>query len=139
MKEMRILSRFSLALFAIVVFTFVFAASAYAVDGLQVEGAAICENVVDREPVDAGSSFPVSVGRLYCFTKIVGAGSPTEVTHVWYFGDAERGRVTLSVGGSNWRTYSSKIVQEHEAGAWRVEVLDADGNTLETVEFEVVK
>lgn len=139
MKEMRTLSRFSLVVFAMVVFTFAIAVSAHAVDGLQVEGAAICENVVDREPVDAGSSFPVSVGRLYCFTKIVGADSPTEVTHVWYFGDAERARVTLSVGGNNWRTYTSKVVQEHEVGAWRVEVLDADGNTLETVEFEVVK
>ena len=139
MKDLRILLRFSLVTLAMVGFTFATAVSAQAVDGLQVEGAAICQNVVDREPVDAGSSFPVSIGRLYCFTRIIGAESPTEVTHVWYFGDAERARVTLSVGGSNWRTYSSKIVQEHEVGAWRVEVLDTDGNTLETVEFEIVK
>jgi hypothetical protein len=43
--------------------------------GLSVETSAICEDVVDREPVDEGTSFSVSVGRLYYFTKIVGAES----------------------------------------------------------------
>jgi hypothetical protein len=110
-----------------------------AAEGLSVEDAAICANVVDREPTDVGTSFPVSVGKLYCFTKIVGAQEPTEVSHVWYFGDEERARVTLSVKAANWRTYSSKILQEHEVGSWRVEVLDADGNNLQTVDFEVVQ
>jgi hypothetical protein len=110
-----------------------------AAEGLSVEDAAICANVVDREPTDVGTSFPVSVGKLYCFTKIVGAQEPTEVSHVWYFGDDERARVTLSVKAANWRTYSSKILQEHEVGSWRVEVLDADGNNLQTVDFEVVQ
>ena len=35
---------------------------------LEVESAAICEDVVDRDPVDAGDSFSVSVGKLFCFT-----------------------------------------------------------------------
>lgn len=106
---------------------------------LQVEDAAVCTNVVDRQPVDSAASFPASVGRLYCFNRIVGAQDPTQVIHAWYYGDEERARVTLSVNGSNWRTYSSKLIQPHEIGAWRVEVLDADGNTLETVQFEVTQ
>jgi len=105
--------------------------------GLSVETSAVCENVVDREPVDEGTSFSVSVGRLYYFTKIVGAETATEVTHVWWFGSSERARITLPIGGSYWRTYSSKVLQAHEIGTWRVEVIDADGNNLETVEFTV--
>ena len=35
---------------------------------LEVAVAAICQDVVDREPVDAGVSFSASVGALYCFT-----------------------------------------------------------------------
>jgi hypothetical protein len=104
---------------------------------LSVETSAICEDVVDREPVDEGTSFSVSVGRLYYYTKIVGAETATEVTHVWWFGPTERARITLPVGGSSWRTYSSKVLQPHEIGTWRVEVIDADGNNLETVEFTV--
>jgi hypothetical protein len=104
---------------------------------LGVSVAAICKNVVDREPVDAGISFAAAVGKLYCFTKIIGAESPTQITHVWYFDGNERARVDLAVNGASWRTFSSKIIQEHELGAWRVDVMDAEGNVLKTLEFEV--
>jgi hypothetical protein len=131
--------RYGLGLLGAFALVFSLAATVAAADGLSVEDAAICENVVDREPTDVGTSFPVSVGKLYCFTKIVGAEEPTEVTHVWYFGDQERARVSLAVRAANWRTYSSKVLQEHEIGNWRVEILDADGAILQTVDFEIVK
>jgi hypothetical protein len=104
---------------------------------LDVSVAAICRDVIDREPVDSGNSFTVSVGKLYCFTKITGAQSPTHVTHVWSFDGTERARVELAVNAASWRTFSSKIIQAHELGAWRVDVLDAEGNVLKTLDFEV--
>jgi hypothetical protein len=104
---------------------------------LEVSVAAICKDVVDREPVDSGISFVATVGKLCCFTKITGAQSPTQVTHVWLFDGNERARVDLAVNAISWRTFSSKIIQEHELGAWRVDVLDAAGNVLKTLEFEV--
>ena len=106
---------------------------------LEVESAAICEDVMDREPVGAGDSFSVSVGKLFCFTKIVGAETDVYITHAWYFGDTERARIILPVNSRSWRTYSSKILQAHEIGPWRVEVLDESGNLLDTVDFEVVQ
>ena len=108
-------------------------------DTLEVVAAAICKDVVDREAVDVGSSFSTSVPRLYCFTKIVGASQPTEVVHVWSYGDVERARVSLSVKAATWRTYSSKAIQAHEIGTWRVDVLDAAGNLLETINFEITQ
>ena len=104
---------------------------------LEVSVAAICKDVVDHEPVDSGISFPATVGKLYCFSKITGAQSPTHVTHVWSFDGTERARVDLAVNAISWRTFSSKIIQEHELGAWRVEILDAAGNVLKTLDFEV--
>jgi hypothetical protein len=122
-----------------VLFLVIFPAAAAMAADLQVEDAAVCTDVVDRQPVDSAVEFPASVGRLYCYTRIIGAQEPTQVVHVWYFGDVERARVTLSVNGSNWRTYSSKVIQPHEIGSWRVEVLDPDGNNLETVQFDVTQ
>ena len=104
---------------------------------LEVSVAAICRDVLDREPDGYGTSFPVSVGKLYCFTKVTGAQSPTQVTHVWFFDGNERARVDLGVKSSSWRTYSSKIIQPHEIGKWRVEVEDFAGNVLKTLDFEV--
>jgi hypothetical protein len=105
--------------------------------GLEVAVAAICQKVVDREPVDAGISFPSSVGRLNCFTKISGAQTPTQIRHVWYFGANERARVSLAVKSANWRTYSSKSIQPHEIGSWRVDVLDSEGTVLKELQFEI--
>ena len=104
---------------------------------LEVSVAAICKDVVDHEPVGSGNSFTVNVGKLYCFTKITGAESPTHVTHVWLYDGTERARVELPVNSASWRTFSSKIIQEHELGAWRVDVLDAEGNVLKRLDFEV--
>jgi len=109
------------------------------VQAMQVERAVVCENVVDREPMNAGMQFAATVGKLYCFTHLIDAAAPTRVTHVWYYGDVERARVDLSVGASNWRTYSSKVIQTAEIGAWKVDILDADGNTLDSVNFEIVQ
>ena len=108
---------------------------AEAAGSLEVTDAAICEDVVDRAPVGANTSFSATVGKLYCFTKIVGAQTPTTVTHVWYFGETEKARVELKVGAASWRTKSSKIIRAHETGSWHVDVLDADGNVLRTLQF----
>ena len=121
----------------ICVFLLTPAVQAQMTDKIEVAAAAICKAVVNREAVDIGSQFPSSVSRLYCFTKIVGASQPTEVVHVWRYGDVERARISLMVKSSDWRTYSSKAIQAHETGAWRVDVLDTAGNLLETINFEV--
>lgn len=104
---------------------------------LKVADAVICKDVVDRTPVDTGNSFRASVGKLYCFTRITDAQEPTRITHVWYFGKMQWAWVTLKVGSASWRTYSSKVIQPHQAGLWHVDVLGPDGELLQTLEFEI--
>jgi len=106
---------------------------------VQVVAAAICKDVVEREAVDDGTQFSNSVSRLYCFTKAVSSEIPTEVVHVWRYGDVERARVSLAVKAATWRTYSSKAIQSHEIGPWRVDVMDTSGNLLETINFEITQ
>ena len=104
---------------------------------LNVASAVICKNVVDRQPVEPGTSFSASAGRLYCYSKIADIQNSTQIVHVWYFGDTERARIPLKVNPPSWRTYSSKLIQSHETGKWLVKILDASGNSLEDVEFEI--
>ncbi len=105
--------------------------------GLEIATATICLNVVDREPVDAGTSFEATVGRLCCFTHVTGAQGAIEIYHVWYFAESERAVVKLQVNSASWRTYSSKIIQPHEIGEWRVDVLGPEGDVLKAVRFEI--
>jgi len=50
-------------------------------------------------------------------------------------GSSMRARVDLAIKSSTWRTYSSKIIQPHEIGSWRVEVLDPEGTVLKVIQF----
>jgi hypothetical protein len=104
---------------------------------VKVATAVICKNVVDRQPVEPGSSFPVSIGKLYCYTKIDNIATSENIVHAWYYKDTQRALVTLNINPPSWRTYSSKIIQSHEIGAWRVEIRNAAGNLLNTVRFEI--
>jgi hypothetical protein len=106
---------------------------------LTVKDAAICLDVEDRACVDPNDVFPSQVGKLCCFSRIFGAQEQIQVTHVWYFGDIERGRVALNVRSVNFRTYSSKIIQPHEIGPWHVDILGPGDKLLQTVNFEIVK
>ncbi|MBN1635529.1 MAG: DUF2914 domain-containing protein [Deltaproteobacteria bacterium] len=106
---------------------------------IKIESGAIGLDVVDREIVGAASSFASSVTKLYCFTTVVGAQESTYVIHAWYYGDMERARVSLPVNSMRWRTCSSKLIQKHETGAWHVDVLDEDGNLLDSFPFEIVQ
>ena len=115
------------------------AAWAQEANKVQVVAAAICKDVVEREAVDVGTQFSNSVSRLYCFTKAVSTKIPTEIVHVWSYGDVERARVSLAVKAGTWRTYSSKAIQSHEIGSWRVDVQDTSGNLLETINFEITQ
>ncbi len=120
---------------AIVFLTLPTISSAQEATQLDVEASAICKSVDNLEPVGAAESFPVSVGELCCFTRIIGAHEPTTVTHVWYFGMTERAKVELVVKGSRWRTHSSKKIQAHEVGSWRVEIMDTEGTVLKVIQF----
>jgi hypothetical protein len=100
---------------------------------------AICSNVVDLQPVGEGNRFNAAVGKLYCFTRIIlFQDPPAEITHVWYFGEKERARVTLQVKSLNWRTYSSKSILPDDIGDWHVDILGPEGKVLSTLQFKIL-
>jgi hypothetical protein len=101
---------------------------------ITVEGV-IAQGVVDRMPVDTGSTFAADVGTLWCWTKVTGAAGMT-LEHVWRFAGYEW-VVPLQIGGSPWRTYSSKKIVPEWKGEWTVSVRDAAGNVLQTMTFMI--
>ena len=108
-------------------------ATAAAVD---VAEAVVAKSVVDRQPQDTGTTFPVDVGQVVCWTKVSGAEGAS-IHHVWFHGDTQVGDVELQVGGSPWRTWSKKTVPADWTGAWHVEVHDAAGTVLKRIDFTV--
>jgi len=137
MKQMVTFRRTAFVLFSLVLLCLPQSAFSQAPDVLDVE-AVVCRDVVDHKPVGADTSFPVSIGKLYCFSKIIGAKTPTTVSHVWYYGNAESFRISLPVKAASWRTFSMKNIRPHETGSWHVEILDASENKLEVINFQIL-
>ena len=60
------------------------------------------------------------------------------VTHRWFYQDQVMREIQLTIGGADWRTWSSKNIDPLWAGAWKVEVVDdATGTVLTTLPFTV--
>lgn len=94
-------------------------------------------DVRDREPVDELATVPPGLDRVILWTRITDAGAGAEVTHVWYHGSEEVGRVPLAVAGPSWRTWSSKELLPSWTGPWRVEIVGPNGEVLKTVSLRV--
>jgi hypothetical protein len=112
------------------------AAGAAQETGPVVTEAAVGTGVADRQIQGASETFPATVGSVYCFTKIGKTQAGATIEHVWYHGDQEVARKQLTIGGSPWRTWSSKTIPPEATGDWRVDVV-ADGKVIKSVSFKV--
>jgi hypothetical protein len=140
LKEVRCMKSYPFffgALILVICLSTTFQVDAQGPASVEVIEGVICKDVLDRVPVEMGIRFPASVGRLYCFTKLATQQVPTQVTHVWYYGDVERARITLPINSSTWRTFSSKKIQIYEVGQWLVDIVGPDGNVIQTLRFRI--
>jgi len=103
---------------------------------MQVVEASVATGIENRAPQGAAESFPAGTEKLYCYTKLAGGQAWDEITHKWMKGGEQRAVVILKVGGSPWRTFSSKTILKEDTGAWSVEILQGD-TVLKTVSFEI--
>jgi hypothetical protein len=94
-------------------------------------------DLVRKAPVDTASVFTADVEKVICYTRIKGAESPTQITHVWYHEGQIKAQVKLDIGSANWRTYSSKRLLPAWTGPWEVKVLDDSGTVLATAAFTI--
>lgn len=89
--------------------------------------------VEDRQPVGVADTFPSDVGKVYAWMRVSGA-TDQAIQVVWTYGSLTF-NVPLEIGGSPWRTWSSKIILPRWTGEWTVDVQDARGNSITTTTF----
>jgi hypothetical protein len=102
---------------------------------IRIPEAVVCQDVVDRAPVGAGEVFAKEIPRVYCFTHVVGAEPGTQLVHNWYYQGNLKATVNLTVGSSDYRTWSYKTMMPQWTGEWKVEILTAGGTPLENIIF----
>ena len=104
---------------------------------VEVRAFAISTDITDRVPSGISESFDPEVGKLYAFTRVVGADSDTRIYHKWYYGSQLMADVPLNVRSNDWRTWSSKKVEPDWTGDWRVVIIAEDGSILGSIKFTV--
>jgi len=110
-----------------------------AISGIKITHAVICEDVKDGLPVSEGIVFSASLNRITCFTEFDRITEKTIIYHCWYFKDNLRAkRKPLVLNPPKWSTYSQIEPRETDRGPWRVEIIDEDGNILETLRFSII-
>lgn len=97
----------------------------------------VCQDVVDRAPVGTSDVFAKETGKVYCFSRVVGADTGSQVMHNWYHDGNLKASVKLNVRSPNFRTWTSKNLMPEWTGEWMVEVLDQDGKALDSIVFTV--
>jgi cytoskeletal protein RodZ len=75
---------------------------------------------------------------VWFWTRVRGGAAGEKIHHVWLREGVEAARVSLKLGGSHWRTQSSKKLWPDSAGNWAVEALDDSGRVLARREFVCV-
>ncbi len=102
---------------------------------VSVSDLAVGTGVQDRVLQGSAKSFQASVtNRVYCFGKIAAKSAPTVVRYAWSKDGKKLDSVEIKVGGNPWRTWSTHAV---DAGAWKVEILDAQDQLVDSIEFTV--
>jgi hypothetical protein len=105
--------------------------------GITVGESGVGTGVVDRELQGVGDSFPEGA-KVWFWVRVVGAEAGDQITHVWMREGREVHSIALELGGSHWRTWSSKTLHPGSVGAWAVEARDAEGSVLAREEFRCV-
>lgn len=111
--------------------------SAAEAQNLAVGTAIVVADVENREPVDPAEAFPADIGEVSFYTVVEGDFGERVVEHVWLWNGDEVARVSLTVRGPRWRTWSSKTIPADWTGAWEARIEDSSGTVLASVPFRI--
>ncbi len=101
--------------------------------GMNIPDHGVGTAVESRQLVGENDRFTEGMA-VWFWTRVEG-GSGQTIHHVWLREGVEATRLSLKLGGSPWRTYSSKTLWPESAGNWAVEARDETGRVLARREF----
>jgi len=97
----------------------------------------MCASLKEGSPCDPGAVFPVSQGKVLCFSSFDPVPRKTFIFHSWFHRDVLITRQKLTLNPPRWSSYSTIQLREADKGPWRVEITDQDERILETLRFSI--
>lgn len=99
----------------------------------------VTTKVSKGKPIDAVHRISHrSVTALYCYSRTTAkTADQASIKHVWQRDGKVVKEVVMATKARQWRAYSTMPIGRTSVGSWRVDLLDADGELVKTVEFQV--
>ncbi len=108
-------------------------------DHPQIARVQLSHAVQAREPIDSINHIQLDQDTskpIYFFIQLNDlTGQSVNVD--WYYENEMITTKTLQIGGENWRTYASKIINKNQLGSWRAVLTDLSGNKMAERHFTV--
>jgi hypothetical protein len=99
--------------------------------------AAVFEDVKDGSPQNQGVVFPVSAGKVACYTAFDPVPGRTVIYHNWYRKDELNTKIRLVLQPPRWASFSTIQLREIDKGPWRIEITDQEGRILHILRFSI--
>src|SRR5512136_1600910 len=99
--------------------------------------ATMCASLKEGSPCDPGAVFPVSQGKVLCFSSFDPVPRKTFIFHSWFHRDVLINRLKFTLNPPRWSSYSTIQLREADKGPWRVEIADQDARILQVLRFSV--
>ncbi len=108
---------------------------------LRVNSLLMCESIIDsiRKPVNVGTNFPVSVGKIFCYSGIRNLSGERTVLYEWYFDGKYINTIPVNINRSvHWRSWTFKSISDAHIGSWYVVIRDQETQaSLDTTYFSI--
>ena len=99
--------------------------------------AAMCESIVNFQPMNRAVVFSISQGEVFCFSNFDPVSEKTDIFHKWYKKDKLVFTMKLTLSPPKWSSFSRIQIRDADKGPWRVEIQDVDDTPLQTLRFSM--
>jgi hypothetical protein len=111
--------------------------SASGAEKLTLARGSMCASLKEGSPCNPGAVFPVSQGKVVCFSSFDPVPRKTVTFHNWFHRDVLITRQKFTLNPPRWSAYSTIQLREADKGPWRVEITDQDERLLEVLRFSI--
>ena len=95
------------------------------------------EGIENSAPHNSAVIFPITLGKVFCYTAFDPVPESIYIFHSWYLKDRLITTRRLDLEPPRSSTFSSIHLRQADKGPWRVEIHDQWGNLLKTLRFSI--
>ncbi len=124
-------------LFSALIFLPLICLNAQEKSSLEVKKILLGTGLENKEVTGVDTTFSADIGKIYCWTKVTGTTTETQIAHRWYFNEKEVAKIDITVKYPSYRCWSIKTIYPEMKGNWKVDIEDSAGKLLSSISFAI--